>query len=187
MEIVLIGAGVALLVLLGYIIGQYNGLIALRNHMTESWSDIDTELKRRYELVPNLVACVKAYAAHEREVLDRVTQLRARCSSDHGSPTRQSATESQLSAALRQMFVTVERYPELKADKNFLHLQEELVTTENRIQAARRFFNGNVRDYRNKRECFPSSIIATAFHFGEAEFFEVEPSVRELPRLPTSS
>lgn len=181
MEIVLIGGGAILLVLLGYIIAQYNGLIALRNHMTESWSDIDTELKRRYELIPNLVACVKAYAAHEREVLDRVTQLRAQCSNDHGSPAHQSTTENQLSTALRRMLVTVEGYPELKADKNFLHLQEELVTAENRIQAARRFFNGNVRDYRNKRESFPSNLIASAFHFGEAEFFEVEPAVRELP------
>jgi len=181
MEIVLIIGGVIVLILLGYVVAQYNGLIALRNHMSESWSDIDTELKRRYQLIPNLVATVKAYAAHEREVLERVTQLRAQCSSDHGSPAHQSATESQLSAALRQMFVTVEGYPELKADKNFLHLQEELITTENRIQAARRFFNGNVRDYRNKRESFPSNLIANAFGFGEAEFFEVEPSVRELP------
>jgi len=185
MNVVLVSGAILVLILFPiiYIIAQYNGLISLRNHMTESWSDIDTELKRRYELIPNLVATVKAYAAHEREVLERVTQLRTLCSTTHGSPAHQSASENQLSTALRQLLATVESYPVLKADEGYRQLQEELVTTENRIQAARRFFNGNVRDYRNKREAFPSNLIASAFHFGDAEFFEVEPAVRELPTV----
>lgn len=181
METILIIVAAAVVCVIGYVIIQYNGLVSLRNHIAESWSDIDTELKRRYELIPNLVACVKGYAAHENAALERVSQLRAQCVADHKSSGGQSMAENQLSEALRQLFVTVENYPALKADEGFRQLQEELVITENRIQATRRFFNSNVRDYRNKRECFPSSLIASAFHFEDAEFFEVEPSVREVP------
>ncbi len=183
MEVVLIILALILLLVLGYVVIQYNGFIALKNHITESWSDIDTELKRRYDLIPNLVTTVKAYASHEREVLENVTRLRAQCSADHSSPRHQSASESQLSDALRQLLVTVENYPALKADEGYRKLQDELITTENRIQAARRFFNGNVRDYRNKRESVPSNLVAAAFHFGEAEFFEVEPIVRTTPQV----
>ncbi|CAN5641201.1 LemA family protein [soil metagenome] len=171
----------ASLLALIYVLVQYNGLVTLRNHIAESWSNIDTELKRRYDLIPNLVATVKGYAAHESSLLARVTELRAQCAANHGSPARQSADENQLVGALRQLFVTVENYPSLKADEGYRKLQDELVTTENRIQAARRFFNGNVRDYRNKQECFPSSVVASAFGFGPAEFFEVEPAVRIAP------
>ncbi len=181
MEIALFALAAFFLLLLGYFVAQYNGLVALRNHIAESWSDIDTELKRRYDLIPNLVETVKGYAKHESSVLERVTQLRNQCSANQGSAKEQSVDEQLLVGALQRLFIVVEDYPTLKADENFLHLQEELIITENRIQAARRFYNGNIRDYRNKRESFPSNIVATSFGFGPAEFFEVEAAVRQVP------
>ena len=164
-----------------WVVVQYNWLVSLRNYISESWSNIDTELKRRYDLIPNLVATVKGYAAHEREVLERVTQLRERCVANNGSPAEQARDENQLVDALKQMLVVVENYPQLKADQHFLKLQQELITTENRIQAARRFYNGNVRDYRNKCETFPSNLVAQMFGFQPQEFFSVPPSVKEVP------
>jgi len=164
-----------------YVVLTYNTLVALRNHIRDSWSNIDTELKRRYDLIPNLVATVKGYAAHERELFEQVTQLRARCMASQGAPQAQAADENMLVAALQRLLVVVENYPQLKADRNFLELQKELVNTEDRIQAARRFFNGNVRDYRNKCETFPSSIIAGTFGFESHDYFNVPPSVREVP------
>ena len=133
-----------------YVIATYNTLVALRNHIRDAWSNIDTELKRRYDLIPNLVATVKGYAAHEKEVFDRVTQLRTQCMASQGRPGQQATDENELVTALQKMLAVVENYPQLKADQHFLKLQQELVNTEDRIQAARRFFNGNVRDYRNK-------------------------------------
>jgi LemA protein len=164
-----------------FIVVQYNWLVSLRNYISESWSNVDTELKRRYDLIPNLVATVKGYAAHEREVLERVTELRQRCVANNGSPAEQARDETRLVDALKQMLVVVENYPQLKADQQFLKLQQELITTENRIQAARRFYNGNVRDYRNKRETFPSNLVAQMFGFQPQEFFSVPPSVKEVP------
>jgi LemA protein len=164
-----------------FVIVQYNWLVSLRNYISESWSNVDTELKRRYDLIPNLVATVKGYAAHEKEVLERVTKLRERCVANNGSPAEQARDENQLVGALKQMLVVVENYPQLKADQHFLKLQQELVTTENRIQAARRFYNGNVRDYRNKCETFPSNLVAQMFGFQPQEFFSVPPSVKEVP------
>ena len=164
-----------------YVILTYNTLVALRNHIRDAWGNIDTELKRRYELIPNLVATVKGYAAHEKEIFDRVTQLRAQCLASRGPVQQQAVNETQLVGALQQLLGVVENYPKLKADRNFLELQKELVNTEDRIQAARRFFNGNVRDYRNKCETFPSSIIAGAFGFQREDYFQVSPSVREVP------
>lgn len=161
----------------------YNGLVSLRNHIRESWSNIDTELKRRYELIPNLVATVQGYAAHEREVLQRVTELRTRCAANNGTPGEQAVDEVKLVAAVQQMLAVVERYPALKADQHFLELQRELVNTEDRIQAARRFFNGNVRDYRNRRETFPGSLVAGMFGFGPEGYFDVPPAVREVPEV----
>jgi LemA protein len=160
---------------------QYNWLVSLRNYIAESWSNVDTELKRRYDLIPNLVTTVKAYAAHEQQVLERVTELRARCVANNGSPGAQAQDEVQLVDALKQMLVVVENYPQLKADQQFLKLHQELITTENRIQAARRFYNGNVRDYRNKCESFPSNLVAQIFGFKPQEFFSVPPSVKEVP------
>jgi LemA protein len=164
-----------------YFILQYNSLVTLRNHIRDAWSNVDTELKRRYDLIPNLVSVVKGYAAHEREVLEQVTELRSRCQANHGRPSEQAADENQLAGALQKLFVVVENYPALKADQHFLKLQRELINTENRIQAARRFYNGNVRDYRNKCESFPTNLIAQAGGFQPEDFFSVHPSVREVP------
>jgi len=148
---------IAIFVIVGlpviYLLVQYNALIGLRNYIRESWSNVDTELKRRYDLIPNLVAVVKGYATHEREVLERVTQLRNQCAANNGPVADQSR-------------------------------EKELVNTEDRIQAARRFYNGNVRDYRNKCETFPSNLVANMFGFkSEGDFFSVPPSVRDVPNV----
>ncbi len=166
-----------------WVVVQYNSLVGLRNYIAESWSNVDTELKRRYDLVPNLVATVKGYAAHEREVLERVIELRNRCAANHGAVADQARDENELVDALKRLFVLVENYPQLKADQHFLKLQTELINTENRIQAARRFYNGNVRDYRNKCETFPSNLVAGMFNFQPHEFFSVPPSVAEVPNV----
>jgi len=183
MQVLLIFVGIIVLLPIVYVVLTYNTLVALRNHIRDAWSNIDTELKRRYELIPNLVATVKGYAAHEKEIFERVTELRARCLASQGTPQEQAVDESQLVDALKQLLVVVENYPQLKADKHFLELQRELVNTEDRIQAARRFFNGNVRDYRNKCEAFPSSVIAGMFGFELQDYFNVSPSVREVPDM----
>ena len=180
----LIVVAVVVLLPVVYVIAQYNALVALKNYIRESWSNVDTELKRRYDLIPNLVAVVKGYAAHERAVLERVTELRNRCAANNGSPAEQAVDEKQLVDSLKQLLVVVENYPQLKADQNFLKLQTELVNTEDRIQAARRFYNGNVRDYRNKCETFPSNLVANLFGFkSEGDFFSVPPSVQEVPNV----
>jgi LemA protein len=177
----LVVLGAILLLPLLYVVVTYNALVALRNHIRDAWSNVDTELKRRYDLIPNLVATVKGYAAHEREVLDRVTQLRAQCMASQGRPEEQAVDENQLVAALQRLLAVVENYPPLKADQHFLQLQRELVNTEDRIQAARRFYNGNVRDYRNKCQTFPSRLVAGVFGFEPQDYFQVAPSVREVP------
>ena len=174
---------VALLLPLVYVIATYNTLVALKNHISESWSDVDTELKRRYDLIPNLVNTVKGYATHERETLEQVIQLRNACAADNGSVHHQEGTEKQLVAGVRKLLAVAEAYPDLKADGNFMQLQRELVNTEDRIQAARRFYNGNVRDYRNKCEAFPSNLIASLFNFKTRDFFDVDPAVREAPNV----
>ena len=177
----LIIIGIVVLLPLLYVVLTYNTLVTLRNYIRDAWGNIDTELKRRYDLIPNLVATVKGYAAHEREIFERITQLRAQCMASRGTVRQQATDEIALVGALQQLLGVVENYPRLKADQNFLKLQKELVNTEDRIQAARRFFNGNVRDYRNKCETFPSSIIAGAFGFQPEDYFSVSPSVREVP------
>jgi LemA protein len=179
----LIIPAVIILVPLVWFIVQYNSLVGLRNYITESWSNVDTELKRRYDLIPNLVTTVKGYAAHERALLERIVELRNRCAANHGPVADQARDEGELVNALKQMLVVVENYPQLKADGNFLKLQGELINTENRIQAARRFYNGNVRDYRNKCESFPSNLVASMFNFRSQEFFSVPPSVKEVPNV----
>jgi LemA protein len=173
--------GALLLLPLLYVVVTYNTLVALRNYIRDAWSNVDTELKRRYDLIPNLVATVKGYAAHEREVLEQVTQLRVQCMASQGRPEEQAVDENQLVAALQRLLAVVENYPQLKADQHFLQLQRELVNTEDRIQAARRFYNGNVRDYRNKCQTFPSSLVAGVFGFEPQDYFQVPPSVREVP------
>ncbi|MEE9369774.1 MAG: LemA family protein [Pontiella sp.] len=183
MPIALIIVIAILLLPIVYVISTYNTLVALRNHIAEAWSNVDTELKRRYELIPNLVSTVKGYVKHEQKTLERVVELRNTCMSDTGSVSHQEGTEKQLVAGVQKLLAVAEAYPALKADKNFLQLQKELVNTEDRIQAARRFYNGNVRDHRNKCEAFPSNLIAGAFNFKSRDFFNVDPAVRETPKL----
>jgi LemA protein len=172
---------IAVLIPLIFVISVYNSLVKLRNHITESWSNVDTELLRRYELIPNLVATVKGYATHEKETLERVTRLRNTCMADTGSVSHQEGTEARLVRAVQKLLAVAEAYPDLKADENFLELQYELVNTEDRIQSARRFYNGNVRDYRNLHEGFPSNLVANVFAFGSSDFFNVDPAVRKAP------
>ena len=164
-----------------FVLVQYNQLVGLRNYIRNSWGNIDTELKRRYELIPNLVSAVKGYAAHEREVFEAVTRLRSLCMANNGRPVEQAGDETKLVDGLQRLLVLAENYPELKANENFLELQKELVETEDRIQAARRFYNGNVRDYRVKCESFPSNVVAGMFGFESEDYFSVKPSVREVP------
>ncbi|MDX6766366.1 MAG: LemA family protein [Candidatus Methylacidiphilales bacterium] len=165
---------------LGYIIGQFNGLVSLRNHIRESWSNVDTELKRRHELIPNLVEVARGYAAHEAALFARVAELRTRALGAEGIADR-SAREGELARGLGGLLALAENYPTLKADAHFLRLQEELVRTEDRIQAARRFYNGNVREYQNKCDAFPSNLVARAFAFRPAGYFEVDPAIRQVP------
>jgi LemA protein len=161
----------------------YNRLIRLRNHCTEAWSNMDTELKRRYELIPNLVATVKGYATHEQGLFEEITRLRAECRKATGSPQEQAAPENALVHALNRLFVVVENYPELKASSNFLALQRELSNTEDRIQAARRFYNGNVRELNNLVQGFPSGIVASGFNIAQREYFQIEDAVRSAPEV----
>ena len=161
----------------------YNRLVNQRNQVKNAFAQIDVQLTRRYDLIPNLVAAVKGYASHERETLERVIELRNTCIADTGSVQHQEGTEKQLVGALQRLLALAESYPDLKADQHFLGLQKELVNTEDRIQAARRFYNGNVRDYRNLRESFPSNLVANRFSFQDASFFDVEPSVRVAPAV----
>ena len=164
-----------------WIIAIYNTLVRLRQHLKDSWAGIETELRRRYDLIPNLVETVKGYAAHERQVFESVTEARTRAVGSSGSPASQAADENMLVRGLRSLLAVSEGYPELKASENFLELQRELANTEDRIQAARRFFNGNVRDYRNKCETFPSNLIASSFGFQPQDYFNVDPAVRAVP------
>ncbi|MDP3957756.1 MAG: LemA family protein [bacterium] len=155
-----------------YIIIIFNGLVQLRNRVSEAWSDIDVQLKRRYDLIPNLINTVKGYAAHETGVFEKVTAARS-AAMQAGTPAGKAEAENMLSGALKSLFAVSEAYPDLKANQNFLELQRELSDTENKIQAARRFYNGNVLDLNNKIDMFPSNIIAGMFAFAKREFFEV--------------
>lgn len=157
-----------------WLIGVYNGFVRLRQHVRESWSGIDNELKRRYDLIPNLVATVKGYATHEKDVLESVIRARQTAVDSTGSPDQQARDENQLVSSMRRMFAVVENYPDLKASTNFLSLQQELANTEDRIAAARRFYNANVRDFNTRTETFPSNLIARMFAFERASYFEVE-------------
>ncbi|MBI4833880.1 MAG: LemA family protein [Planctomycetes bacterium] len=174
MPIPIIALGGVFLVLLIILIAIYNSLVSLKNHIKESWADIDVQMKRRYDLIPNLVETVKGYAAHEKEVFEKVTEARNKAFANNGRYSSQSVDENAMIGTLKTLFAVSERYPELKANENFLKLQQELVDTEDKIAAARRFFNGNIRDYNNKVQMFPSSIIAGMFGFKAEDFFEVE-------------
>jgi LemA protein len=169
------------LLVLGVVFGivSYNRFISQRQLIKDSWANIDTELRRRYDLIPNLVETVRGYAAHERAVFENVTRARAAAAAATGSPAEQAAAEGPFVAALRQLFAVVENYPDLKANQNFLALQGELTNTEDRLQTARRFYNANVRDYNQRVQQFPSVFIARMFGFKEEEYFEVEEVLRE--------
>ena len=180
----LITIGVIVFVLLLYVVVNYNRMARLRQHIRESWSDIDVELKRRYELIPNLVETVKGYAKHERETLEQVTALRNKAQQNHGSAASQALDESALLLVLRKLFALVERYPTLKADANFLALQQELANTEDRIAASRRFYNANIREMSQLCETIPTNLIASMFGFVGGDYFELESAAeRVVPRV----
>jgi len=165
-----------------WIIGVFNGLVVLKNRAKEAWADIDVQLKRRYDLIPNLVETVKGYATHERELFEKVTQARASAMNAQGTAQKAEA-ENALSDTLKSLFAVAENYPELKASQNFLALQNELTDTEDKIQAARRFYNTNVRDLNIKIEVFPANLIAGSFGFKQMELFE---TANEAERQPVS-
>ena len=162
-----------------WLIGVYNGLIKLKNRTDEAWSDIDVQLKRRYDLIPNLVETVKGYATHERELFENITKARSQAMQATG-PEQKGQAENMLSGTLKSLFAVAENYPDLKASDNFAKLQDELSDTENKIQASRRFYNGNVRDFNTKIQVFPNNLIANSLKFSKRDFFEVEePKERE--------
>jgi LemA protein len=166
-----------------WVIGVFNGLIRLKNRTDEAWSDIDVQLKRRHDLIPNLIETVKGYAAHEKQAFESVTNARAKAISAQGIGEKAKA-EDTLSGTLKTLFAVAEAYPELKANTNFLQLQTELADTENKIQAARRFYNGNVRDINIRIESFPANIVAGMLNFQKRDFFEVENAAdKEVPQV----
>ena len=172
---------VALVVLYGVV--TFNALIRLRNRADEGFSDIDVQLKRRHDLIPNLVETVKGYAQHERQVFENVTAARSAATAAQG-PADQARAEGALTGALRQLFAVAEAYPDLKANQNFLELQNELTDTEDKIQAARRFYNMTVRDLNTKVETFPSRFFAGMANVSKRQFFELdEPSERAVPAV----
>ena len=175
--LLIIVLGVIVLVGL-WIIGSYNGLVVLRNRAKEAWSDIDVQLKRRYDLIPNLVETVKGYATHERELFEKVTQARTAAMGAQGAEQKAQA-ENVLSGTLKTLFAVAENYPDLKASTNFLELQRELTDTEDKIQASRRFYNTNVRDLNIKIESFPDNLLANSFGFKQMELFEIAAAEKE--------
>jgi LemA protein len=162
---------------------SYNRFVSQRQYIRNSWANVDTELRRRYDLVPNLVETVKGYATHERETFEAVTRARAQAFASDGDAAAQARDENLLVDALKHMLAVAEAYPDLKASEHFLELQRELVVTEDRIQAARRFFNNNVRDYNRRVQSIPSMFIAKAFSFREESYFEIESAVRTTPEV----
>ncbi len=163
-----------LVILIFIFIGIYNGLVGLRNQVKNAWAQIDVQLKRRYDLIPNLVETVKGYAKHEREVFEQVSQARAAAQGvANAGPAARAAAEGGLSQALGRLFAVAEAYPELKANQNFLALQEELTSTENKISFSRQFYNDSVLRYNNQTQMFPSNIVAGMAGFKASEFFEV--------------
>lgn len=164
---------VVLGVLVLWVVGAYNRFIRLINHSKEAWADIEVQLKRRYDLIPNLVNSVKGYATHESQAFEKVTQARAAAMGAGGPTMAHAQAENMLTGALKSLFAVAEAYPDLKANTNFLELQRELSDTENKIQSARRFYNGNVRDLNTAVQQFPGNIIAGMFKFSKMEFFDI--------------
>ena len=175
-----------LVLAIAWVIGAYNGLVSLKNRTDEAWSDIDVQLKRRYDLIPNLVETVKGYAKHEKQVFEDVTKARSAAMSAGGIADK-AQSENMLTNALKSVFAIAENYPELKASQNFLSLQGELTDTEDKIEAARRFYNGNVRDFNTKLQVFPTNMIAQNLGFKAREFFEAAGGEREAVKVNFSN
>jgi LemA protein len=172
-----------LVVLALFLIGLYNNLVSINNQCDEAWSNVDTELGRRYDLIPNLISVVKGYAAHERALLEELVRLRERAFNNRGPVASQAEDEAALQRSLDQLIVRLEAYPDLKASQNFLELQRELANTEDRIQAALRFYNGNVRENNSRIQQFPSNIVANLFNFGRRDFFRLDNIAARRPPI----
>lgn len=176
---ILLWVVIGLIVVVGlWFAATYNGLIRLKNRTDEAWSDIDVQLKRRYDLIPNLVETVKGYATHERELFEKVTQARSNAM-QATTPEAQAKAENMLEGTLKSLFAVAENYPDLKANQNFAKLQDELSDTENKIQASRRFYNGNVRDFNTKLQVFPTNMVGNMLGFKSREFFEIEDAAQK--------
>jgi LemA protein len=184
MIVLYIVLGVIVLLALALVVSR-NRFVSQRQLIRSSWANIDTELRRRYDLIPNLVETVKGYAAHEREVFEEVTRARSQAMAATGSPAQQAQAEQPLVAALGRLFAVAENYPQLRATENFQQLQAELANTEDRLQTARRFYNNNVQDYNRRVQAFPSNLVASTFKFREEEFFHVDEALRQAgaPRV----
>ena len=183
MTIAIVVIVVLLVAVVGWAVVTYNGLIRLRNLVQEAWRQIDVELTRRHDLIANLVETVKGYAAHERGTLEDVVKARSAAMAPGQSPVQQAESENVLSQALGRLLAIVEAYPDLKANQNFLALQNELTSTEDRIASARRYYNATVRDLNTKVETVPSNVVAGLFHIERAEYFEAVGEQREAPRV----
>jgi LemA protein len=172
------------LIILGglWFIAVYNGLIKFRNRVEEAWSDIEVQLKRRYDLIPNLVNTVKGYAGHEKGVFKEVTEARSQAMQAE-TPAEHAETENMLTGAIKSLFAVSENYPDLKASENFLHLQRELVDAEDKIQSSRRFYNGQVNTYNTKLQSFPTNMVAGMLGFMAREFFDAPEEVNEVPNV----
>src|SRR2546428_4195959 len=184
--VVWIVLGVIVLAAIGAIV-SYNRFVSQKQLIKDAWANIDTELRRRYDLIPNLVETVKGYAAHESQIFEEVARTRSMAAGATGNPQAQAAAEGPFVAALGKLFAVAENYPDLKANQNFLALQQELSNTEDRLQTARRFYNSNVRDYNRRVQAFPSSILAGTFHFAPEEFFEVDEALPGEAGVPPVS
>lgn len=174
--LILIIAGLIII----WLIAAYNSLVRLRTQTNEAWSDIDVQLKRRYDLIPNLIETVKGYASHEKQIFENVTQARS-AAMNATTPAAKGQAENMLSGALKSLFAVAENYPNLRATENFAKLQDELSDTENKVQAARRFYNGNVRDLNIKIDTFPTNLVAGLFGFVKKEFFQLEQEAAKEP------
>ena len=165
-----------------WVVFSYNAFIRLRNQVKNAWAQIDVQLKRRTDLIPNLIETVKGYAKHEKEVLENVTNARASMMNAQG-PKESAQADNMLTGALKSLFAVSENYPDLKASQNFMQLQEELVGTENKVAASRQFYNDSVMDYNTKRETFPVNIIANTFNFKEEDLFEISEEEKIVPKV----
>ena len=188
-----IGTGV-IVVIVGYVIFAYNRFIMLTQRAKEAWADIDVQLKRRYDLIPNLIETVKGYASHERGVFEEVTEARAKATQIHVDPSNitpeqlqaMAGAETQLTQSLGKLLAVAEAYPDLKANQNFADLQRELADTENKIQAARRFYNSNVRELNTQLQQFPSNVIGNMFSFEQKDYFEIAENSQEREPVKVS-